>query len=81
MDQARLTKAARLDRHFIILALAYMLLVAFGAAAESAGLGDELKANTVHERVLSLARIGNYFLQTAQVPITYAIGQLLDLPT
>lgn len=81
MDQARLTKAARLDRHFIILALAYMLLVAFGAAAESAGLGDELKANTVNERVLSLARIGNYFLQTAQVPITYAIGQLLDLPT
>lgn len=81
MDAVRLTQAARLDRHFIILALAYMLLCAFGAAAESAGLGDQLKANTVAERVLSLARIGSYFLQTAQVAIPYAIAYLLDLPT
>lgn len=79
MDKAKLTKASRLDRHFIILALAYVLLCAFGAAAESAGLGEQLKANTVAERVLSLARIGNYFLQTAQVAITYAINELLDL--
>lgn len=81
MDQVRLTQAARLDRHFIILAVAYMLLFAFGAVAESIGLGEQLKANTVAERVLSLARIGNYFLQTAQVAITYAISRLLDLPT
>lgn len=81
MDQVRLTQAARLDRHFIILALAYMLLFAFGAVAESVGLGEQLKANTVVERVLSLARIGNYFLQTAEVAITYAITCLLDLPT
>ena len=81
MDNVRLTHVGRLDRHFIILALAYMLLYAFGAAAETAGLGDELKANTVNERVLSLARIGNYFLQTAQVAIPYAIACLLDLPT
>ncbi|MCP4642212.1 MAG: transposase [bacterium] len=65
MDLARLTKTGRLDRHFIILAVAYMLLFAFGAAAESAGLADQLKANTTSERVLSLARIGNCFLQTA----------------
>jgi len=81
MDQVRLTKPARLDRHFIILALAYMLLMAFGAVAELQGLGDQLKANTVDERVLSLARIGNYFLQTAQVAIPCAIDTLLDLPT
>jgi hypothetical protein len=81
MDHVRLTKASRLDRHFIILALAYMLLFAFGAVAEAAGLGDELKANTTDERVLSLARIGNYFLQTAQVAIPYAIAALLALPT
>jgi len=81
MENVKLTKEARLDRHFIILALAYVLLCAFGAAAESVGLGDQLKANTVAERVLSLARIGNYFLQTAQVAITYAIDELLDLPT
>lgn len=81
MDLVRLTKASRLDRHFIILALAYMLLFAFGAVAEAAGLGEELKANTVEERVLSLARIGNYFIQTARVAIPYAIVALLDLPT
>ena len=81
MDQVRLTKASRLDRHFIILAVTYVLLVAFGAAAETAGLGEHLNANTVAERVLSLARIGIYFLQTAQVAITYAIQALLDLST
>lgn len=81
MDQAKLTKATRLDRHFLILALAYIFLSAFGAAAETAGLGDQLKANTVPERVLSLARIGNYFLQTAQVPIAYAMAALLALST
>ena len=81
MDQARLTQASRLDRHFIILALAYVLLFAFGAAAESLGVGNQLKANTVAERVLSLARIGNYFLQVAQMTIPYAIAALLDLPT
>ena len=81
MDATKLTKAARIDRHFIILALAYLLLVAFGAAAETAGLGDKLKANTVQERVLSLARIGNYFLQIAQIAITKAMNALLELPT
>ena len=81
MDNVHLSQALRLDRHFIVLALAYMLLFAFGAAAESAGLGEQLKANTVAERVLSLARIGNYFLQTAEVAIACAIAHLLSLPT
>lgn len=35
MDQVHLTRAFRLDRHFIILALAYIPLFAFGAAAET----------------------------------------------
>lgn len=81
MGQTKLTTESRLDRHFIILAVAYVLLFAFGAAAESAGIADQLKANTVNERVLSLARIGNYFLQTAQVSIAYAIAVMLELPT
>lgn len=81
MDNVRLTKKERFDRHFLIMALAYIFLFAFGAAAESAGLGDQLKANTVHERVLSLARIGNYFLQTATIAIPIAIQTLLELPT
>ena len=42
MDQARLTQAARLERHFLVLTLAYIFLCAFGAAAESAGLVDQL---------------------------------------
>lgn len=81
MDHVRLTQASRLDRHFIILALAYVFLCAFGSMAEKAGLGEELKANTVGERVLSLARIGSYFLQTTQIPIAYAFRELLELPT
>ena len=81
MDHVRLTQEARIDRHFLIVALAYVFLCAFGAAAETTGLGEQLKANTVSERVLSLARIGNYFLQTAQAAIPYAIAALLDLPT
>jgi len=81
MDHVRLTSEGRFDRHFLILSLAYIFLFAFGAAAERAGLGEELKANTVEERVLSLARIGNYFLQTAQLAISIAILALLELPT
>lgn len=81
MDHVRLTTQGRSERHFLVVALAYIFLFAFGAAAESAGLGDELKANTVNERVLSLARIGNYFLQTAQVAVPIAILALLELPT
>lgn len=41
-------------------------------------LGTQFKANTVKERVLSPARIGNSFLQTAHIAI--AIQALLKLP-
>jgi len=81
MDNVKLTQEERIDRHFLIIALAYVFLVAFGAAAEAAGLGDQLKANTVRKRVLSLARIGNYFLQTATIAIPIAIQALLEIPT
>lgn len=81
MDNVRLTNEGRFDRHFLVLCLAYIFLFAFGAAAESAGVGDELKANTVSQRVLSLARIGNYFIQSAQLAIPIAIQALLELPT
>jgi len=70
-----------LNHHFVILTLAYILLCPFGAVAESAGLGEQFKATTVAKRGISLAQIGNYFLQTAQVAITYAIDELLDLAT
>jgi hypothetical protein len=81
MDKAKLTQTGRLDRHFLVLALAYIFLAAFGAIAEKAGLGEKLKANTIEKRVLSLARIGNYFLQTAHLALPIAIQALLELPT
>ena len=81
MDNVKLTQASRVDRHFLILQLAYIFLFAIGSVAEAEGLGDQLKANTVHERVLSLARIGHYYLQTATIAIHIAIKVLLELPT
>ena len=78
MDKAKLTQKGRVGRHFLILALAYVFLVAFGAAA---GLGEKLEANSVEKRVLSLARIGNYFLHTAMLAIPIAIQAVLELPT
>lgn len=81
MDKAKLTTPGRLERHFLVLALAYIFLVAFGAAAEASGIHAQLKANTVEKRVLSLARIGNYFLQTAQLAIPIAIRAVRALPT
>lgn len=80
MDHVHLTTPSRFERHFLIVALAYIFLVAFGAMAEAQGLGRKLKANTVSKRVLSLARIGNYFLQNAQASITCAIKALLEIP-
>ena len=73
MDKAKLTQKGRVGRHFLILALAYVFLVAFGAAAQAAGLGEK--------RFLSLARIGNYFLHTAMLAIPIAIQAVLELPT
>jgi hypothetical protein len=81
MDHVRLTKEERFDRHFLILTLDYIFLFAFGAAAERAGFADQLKANTSDERALSLARVGNYFLQIALIAIPIAIQELLELPT
>lgn len=81
MDNVKLTQAGRVDRHFLILQLAYIFLFATGATAEAQGLGEQLKANTVQHRVLSLARIGHYFLQTATIAIPIAIQALLELPS
>lgn len=81
MDGVQLTTTARMTRHFVILALAYLLLCAFGAVAEKLKLADELKANTVHERVLSLARIGSYFIQIADCyKLNDAINILKAIP-
>ena len=81
LEQVRLSEPQRHDRHFIVLALAYVFLCAFGAAAETLGIARMLQANTSKERVLSLARIGNYFLQIAKCPLDIAFEALAALPT
>jgi len=81
LDHVRLSEPDRHDRHFCILALAYALLCAFGAAAETLGIARQLKANTRTDRVLNLARIGNYFLQLYRCPLSQAFRALQMLPT
>lgn len=81
LDHVRLSEPDRHDRHFAILALAYALLCAFGAAAESFNIAQQLKANTRPDRVLNLARIGNYFLQLYRCSLKEAFSALQALPT
>ena len=80
LDAVRLSEPERHDRLFVVLALAYAFLCAFGAAAESLEVDRLMKANTVSERVMNLARLGNYFLQLASCTIDFAIQALLALP-
>lgn len=81
LDQVRLSEAQRHDRHFYVLALAYVFLVAFGAAAESLDIARLYKANTRNERVMALARIGNYMIQLSQCSVVAAFEALAALPT
>lgn len=81
LDHVRLSEASRHDRHFGILALAYVLLCAFGAAAETLGIAQQLKANTRKDRVMNLARIGNYFLQLYFCSLPQAFAALRALPS
>jgi hypothetical protein len=81
LDQVRLSQPQRHDRHFSVLALAYVLLCAFGAAAEMLGIAQQLKANTRKDRVMNLARIGNFFLQIYLYPLHEAFKALRELPT
>lgn len=80
MDQVRLSEPQRHDRHFIVPALTYAFLCAFGAAAEALGIARMLQANTSEQRVLSLACIGNYFIQIAKRTLDTAFTALAALP-
>jgi hypothetical protein len=81
LDCVRLSSPQRHERHFCVIALAYVLLCAFGAAAETFDIARQLKANTRAERVMSLARIGNYFLQLYHCSLKDAFAALQALPT
>lgn len=80
LDHVRLSAPEKHDRHFCILALAYILLSAFGALSEKIEIAKTLKANTRRERVMTLARIGNHFLQRYRCTIKQAFNALLLLP-
>lgn len=81
LDAVRLSEPERHDRHFLVLALAFAMLCAFGAAAETLEIDKLLQANTSTERVMNLARIGNYFLQIAACTVEFAFNALRLLPT
>lgn len=80
LDHVRLSEPERHDRHFYVLALTYVLLVAFGAAAESLDVAELYKANTRKERVMALARLGNLMIQLSKCSITFAFEALAALP-
>ena len=81
LDHVRLSEPERHDGHFCIVALAYVLLCAFGAAAETFNIAQQLKANTRKDRVMNLARIGDHLLQLYNYPISKAFEALRALPT
>lgn len=82
IDQVQLSDTARTTRHFLIVAMAYILLCAFGAIAETKELDRTLKANTVKRRTLALAAIGSYLITLVQrTTIPSAIQILVRLPT
>jgi hypothetical protein len=82
IDDVRLSDAARTTRHFIVVALAYVLLCAIGAIAEFKKIARTLKPNTVKRRTLALAAIGNQLLEcVSRMTIQTTIKQLVRIPT
>lgn len=81
IDEVRLSDAGRTTRHFMIIAVAYILLCAFGAVAEYKKLAKTLKANTVKRRTLALASIGNNLLKLInRITFPTAIQKLSRMP-
>ena len=72
----------RTANHFIIVVIAYLLLSAFGAFAEDKNFGEQLKVNTEQSRALSLATIGNHFMEfIGRTTVSMAIASLVKAPT
>jgi hypothetical protein len=81
LDAVRLSQPERHDRLFLILALAYYFLSACGAYAERNGLAQDLKANTVTTRVMTLLRIGRQLLNRRRTIPNAALHALDWLPS
>ena len=80
LTESVLSSPARQDRLWSVLALTYLFLCAFGAAAEKAGLDRHMRQDTGSSRAMNLARLGNYFLQIASLAIPIALAALNALP-
>jgi hypothetical protein len=81
LKTVRLSESLRLDRLFIILALAYAFLCAMGAYAEKLKWDRLLKANTEKIRVISLLRIGYIISNRRKFKMSFAFKALQELPT
>ena len=79
-DGSELATHQREDRRWAVLALAYMFLMAYGAAAEQEGLHRQFSPNTETERVINLARLGFFIIRTALISIPEAISALNRIP-
>jgi len=78
--ESELSTPNREERRWAVLALAYMLLMAYGAVAEEEGLASAFSPNPVRDREINLARLGSFILQTAMQSIVEAIEALNRLP-
>ncbi len=79
-DGSELASERREDRRWAVLALAYLFLMAYGAAAEEMELHKQFSPNTERERVISLARLGAFVVQTILLTIPDAIDALNRVP-
>ena len=81
LDMVNLKDYRRYERLFYIVALAFILLSAHGALAESDGVDKDAKANTRTTRVLNLLRIGVYYIKRRGQQILGAVEALKILAT
>jgi hypothetical protein len=82
MRGIKLKEPERHDRLFLILALAYIFLSAFGALAERNGMAKTFKANTENKRVVNLLRMGlNLLIRTPPNQLDAPWAALSALPT
>jgi len=79
--ESELSAPEREDCRWAVLALAYLFLMAYGAAAEEAGLAKAFSPNPVREREINLARLGYFVLQTAMQSVQDALLALNSLPS
>lgn len=81
LAKVQLKHYQRYERLFYIVAFAFILLSAHGAAAEADGFDKGLKANTRKIRVLNLLRMGYHYIRRKGVVLQYAFSLLRELAT